>query len=95
MRQFWASSIERNSGCDARAIESFEDPAAARRDLRALFEEFLAALVTYFDVARWGRARHATPCDCCGAKEQEELMGITHEQQLHQQPAAGFNPGCL
>ena len=29
-----------------------------RRDrVRALFEEFLTSLVTYFDGARWGRAR--------------------------------------
>lgn len=70
-----------------RAIESFEDPAAARRDLRALFEEFLAALVAYFDVARWGRARHATPC--CGNSEAEELTSITHEQRLKVNHAIG------
>ena len=91
MRAVWGAvhcwRLKNKDGEFIRAIESFEDPELAVGQVRALFEEFLTSLVTYFDVARWGRARHAVPC--CGTLEQSELMDITHEQRLRVDHAIG------
>jgi len=52
-----------------------------REDLHVLVNKLLAALVTYFSLPRWGRARHAVAC--LGAEaEMVELQDITHEQRL-------------
>ena len=68
--------------------QAFEDPAQAKDDLHDLFGALLAALVAYFDLPRWGRARHAALssgacsrlCACGAEAEMEELKDITHEQ---------------
>eukprot|EP00802_Teleaulax_amphioxeia_P016849 Tamp_16979.p1 GENE.Tamp_16979~~Tamp_16979.p1 ORF type:complete len:406 (+),score=85.10 Tamp_16979:136-1353(+) len=68
-------------GSDAwmRVLEAFPDPAAAKHDLRALFEEFLTALVSYTSVKRNGRSRYSISGN---EAELEELMQITHQQRL-------------
>jgi hypothetical protein len=85
----WQVKVQAADGTDewVRIIERFDDPTAARVELRALSEEFLVSLVTYFDTTRWGRARQATPC--CGHAEQQELTDITHEQRLRVDSAIG------
>lgn len=60
-----------------RCVELMEQDERAAVD--SLFEEFLAALVAYFDVPRVGRARQIAGC---GGEEQAELVEISHEQRL-------------
>ena len=63
-----------------RVIEKFEDTEATEHKMRELFEELLTGMITYFDVPRWGRARHSI--GCCGREEGQQLQEITHEQKL-------------
>lgn len=63
-----------------RLIDRFESPATARRQLHDLYDQYLIALVAYFDTERWGRSRQQRRG--CGAAEQAELQRIAHEQCL-------------
>ena len=62
-----------------RVIDAFADPEETKHSQRALFEDFLTAIATYFDLARAGRARQAMSCY---KAEAIELMDITWEQRL-------------
>ena len=72
--------IYKCGGIDKRVIEKFEDTEATEHKMRELFEELLTGMITYFDVPRWGRARHSI--GCCGREEGQQLQEITHEQKL-------------
>ena len=63
----------------ARCIVALGATEEERGQVGELFEEFLAALVMYFDLVRWGRARQTAGC---GVGEQAELIAISHEQRL-------------
>lgn len=74
----WTVAVE---GEQVRVLDRFADPAESRRALHNLAADLLTALVAYFDVKRWGRARQTLHC-CGGKREQQELMAIAHEQRL-------------
>lgn len=60
-----------------RCVEAYDDQEQATRDLHQLWHSFLAALITYFDVARGGRARHTVGWH---ADEQAALIMTLREQ---------------
>lgn len=86
MRSVWGAvhtwKVKNSQGQFIRAMMSFEEPDVARYQLRALFEEFLAALAAYFAVPRWNRARQNAPLCREDEKEQVDLINISHEQRL-------------
>lgn len=63
-------------------------PEDARLAARALFDELLVGLITYFDSERFGRARHTVHC-VGGPEEEAELKAIAHEQRLVVDSAIG------
>jgi len=63
-----------------RLIDCFEDPAVAREQVHQLYNELFIALITYFDLPRWSRARQAFRWG--GSEQQQDLKAIAHEQRL-------------
>jgi len=88
MRQVWGAvhcwKVKKPAGHPSpddlvRVIELYDDIDGAKVKLRQLFEQFLAMTVSYFDVPRSGRARHAFSW---GEDEAERLSMIMHEHRL-------------
>ena len=72
-----------------RCVESFDDQEQATTELHQLWHSFLAALITYFDVARGGRARHTVGWH---ADEQAALIMTLREQV---RPTRGDVAPCI
>jgi len=76
----WKVEVPEGSRQFVRLLDTYADPEVRRQQLRQLFEEFLVAIVTYFDTPRWSRARHAF--SCMDAKEQDFLMLIARRHRM-------------
>ena len=51
----WTAPAGGDNAKQVVVLDAFEDPVMVRMQIRLLFEETLAALVSYFDVERVGR----------------------------------------
>lgn len=66
-----------------RMIECLDEPSRSAAAVHQLYDELFVGLIAYFDLPRWGRARHALTW-CRGEQvEQERLKAAAHEQRLH------------
>lgn len=73
-----------------RVLNLYPEPEDAKLQMRQLFEELLTSLITYFNIPRWGRARHQFTCSgVCDEDEQRMLSRLSHQHLLAVDGALG------